>query len=65
VEVGEFLLEGLEHRTEHILAAFQHFGHLGVDFGLEVVILPDVAVERHAQLGLKHRVSFASSPGLT
>ena len=65
VELGQLLLKALEHRAEHVLAALEHFGHFGVDFRLEVVILADVAVEGHGQFGLQHVVSFASSPGLT
>jgi hypothetical protein len=45
VKGGQLLLELLEHRPLHVLAAFEHALHVGVDLRLDVPVLPDVPVE--------------------
>ncbi len=42
---GELTLETFQHRTENILAALEHLAQVGVDLGLDVVILPDMPVK--------------------
>ena len=44
--LGKFPFELFQHWPKHILSAFKHFLNFGVDFTLDVVILPDVSIER-------------------
>ena len=45
VERCQFLLELLVHRPVDVLAALQDLGDIGVDFLLDIVVLPNVSVE--------------------
>ena len=45
VILGQLRLELLQHRSHHIGAALQHLLDVGVNFLLDVVVLPNVAVE--------------------
>ena len=60
VESGQFLLELLEHRSLHVLAAFEHPPDVGVDVRLNVVVLPNVTVKADLRDHLRHRFSPAS-----
>ena len=42
---GQLLLEPLQHGPHHVIAGLQNFLHVGVDFGLNVVILPDMTIK--------------------
>jgi hypothetical protein len=45
MKLGQLALELLQHRAQNVLAAFQNFVDVGVDFRLDVVILADVTVK--------------------
>ena len=51
---GEIGLELLEGRARHVLAAFQHAQDGVVDLFFQIVVLPDVAVERHLDCDFGH-----------
>ena len=43
---SQLLLELLEHRALHVLAALKHFLHLGINLALDILVLPYVTVKR-------------------
>jgi hypothetical protein len=49
--IRELLFKPLEHRSHHVLTAFQNLLDIGVDLGFDVVILLDVAVKGHIHGG--------------
>src|ERR1051326_1703551 len=63
VEGCEFLLKAFQHGAHDVLAALQHFVEVGIDFRLDVVILPYMPVEGDVELGLKHIDLLAWMPG--
>ena len=56
---GEFAFKSLEHGPLHIIAAQQHFLHVGVNLFLDVAVLPDVAVK----FDFHKRKSYPECPG--
>jgi len=53
VIAGQLPLEALEHRPHDVLAAFEHLADVGVDLGLDVVILPDMTVKGYVHRSTK------------
>ena len=45
VIICQLLLEPLQHRAHHVLAAFQHCLNVLINFRLNIMVLPDVTVE--------------------
>jgi hypothetical protein len=45
--VRKLLFEALEHGPYDVLAGLQDFMDVGVDFSLNIVVLPDVTIKRN------------------
>ena len=45
--IRKLLFEALEHGPHDVLAGLQNFMDVGVDLGLNAVVLPDVTIKRN------------------